>query len=108
MKIQKFIYFPVSMLILSSSIREVFAQEEPRRLGELFGIFESLGRYIMPLAGLVCVVFIIIGGYMWMVAAGDPGKIKQAQGTLTWAVIGLILILLSVAIVEALRKGIGV
>lgn len=108
MKIQKLISVPVSMLIFGLPFGRVFAEEGPRRLEELFGIFESLGKYIMPLAGLVCVVFIIIGGYMWMIAAGDPGRIKQAQGTLTWAIIGLVLILLSVAIVEVLRRAVGV
>ena len=46
----------------------------------------------MPIGGLVAVIMIIISGYMWMIAAGDPQKTKQAQGTITWTVIGLMVL----------------
>lgn len=83
----------------------VFAQEDnPKKIGELFGVLDNVFKYIFPLAGLICVVFIIIAGYMWMSAAGDPSRIKTAQGTLTWAIIGLIVVLLAVAIIEVIVK----
>ncbi len=83
----------------------VFAQEDkPKEIGELFGVLDNVLKYIFPLAGLICVVFIIIAGYMWMSAAGDPSKIKTAQGTLTWAIIGLVVVLLAVAVIEVIVK----
>ena len=30
---------------------------------------------------------------MWIVSGGDPGRVKQAQGTLTWAIFGLVIVL---------------
>ena len=36
----------------------------------------------------------------WIASAGDPSKIKQAQGTLTWAIIGLVFVLVSVLVVR--------
>ncbi len=59
---------------------------------------------IFPLAGVICVVFIIIGGYMWIASAGDPAKVKQAQGTLTWAIIGLVFVMVSVLIVRTVIR----
>lgn len=79
----------------------------PPKISELFspsGPLERVLAIIFPLAGLVCVIFIIIAGYMWMSAAGDPARIKVAQSTLTWAIIGLIVILLAVAIIEVIVK----
>jgi len=79
----------------------------PPKLSVLFseyGPLERIFAIIFPLAGLVCVIFIIIGGYMWMSAAGDPARIKTAQNTLTWAIIGLIVVLLAVAIIEVIIK----
>lgn len=96
-----------NLLVLAPSLiaSPVFAQEdEPKKIGELFGVFDNVFDYIFPLAGLICVVFIIIGGYMWMSAAGDPARIKTAQGTLTWAIIGLIVVLLAVAIIQVVIK----
>lgn len=83
----------------------VFAQgEEPRRIGDLFGVLDNVFNYVFPLAGLICLIFIIIGGYMWMSAAGDPARIKTAQNTLTWAIIGLVVVLLAIAIIEIIVK----
>jgi hypothetical protein len=73
-----------------------------------FGSILDRGMQIaFYLAGGVCVVFIIMGGYMWMISAGDPSKVKQAQGTLTWAVIGLVIILLAVVILKVITTFIG-
>jgi hypothetical protein len=30
---------------------------------------------------------------MWIVSGGDPSRVKQAQGTLTWAILGLVIVL---------------
>lgn len=65
-------------------------------------ILDNVMNIVFPAAGLICVVFIIIGGYMWIASAGDPSKIKQAQGTLTWAIIGLVFVLISVLVVRTI------
>lgn len=45
---------------------------------------------------------VIVGGYMWIVSGGDPARKQQAQGTLTWAVIGLVLLFLIYGILKAI------
>ncbi len=84
----------------------VFAEdvEPPKEIDELFGVLDNVFNYVFPFAGLICVIFIIIGGYMWMSAAGDPSRVKTAQNTLTWAIIGLIVVLLAVAVIEVITK----
>jgi len=52
-------------------------------------------KYIFPLAGLICFAFVVKGGYMWMMSSGDPEKVKQAQGTITWSVIGLVIVVVA-------------
>lgn len=61
-------------------------------------------KYIFPLAGLICFLFIVKGGYMWMISAGDPDKVKQAQGTLTWSVIGLVFVIVARLLLSAVMK----
>jgi len=72
----------------------VFAQEKPPEINELFDSVDKIMSYLLPVAGLIAVTFVVIGGYMWMISAGDPTRTKQAQGTLTWALLGLLFILL--------------
>lgn len=84
-------------------VSPIFAQssdEDPHELNKLFDIVDKIIEFIFPFASFVAVVFIIMGGYMWISSSGDPAKIKQAQGTLTWAIIGLIFTLLTPAILR--------
>lgn len=94
----KYIYFLSGLLLVSP----VFAQEPPRLTdGTLATLVDKLLSYLFPLAGLICVIFIIQGGYMWMISAGDPARVKQAQGTLTWAVIGFIFVMVIFTVLNA-------
>ena len=52
------------------------------------------------LAGIVAVVFIIIGGISYSISAGDSGKISKEKDTILYAVIGLIVVLVSFIIVQ--------
>lgn len=62
--------------------------------------------YVM--AAVVAVAYIIFGGYSWMVASGDPQKLKKAQDTLVYAVVGLIVVIISGLIVKFVANLLGV
>lgn len=79
----------------------VFAQEPPR-LGVLGEAVDKILGYIFPAGVLIAVIMVIVGGYMWIVSGGDPARKQQAQGTLTWAVIGLVLLFLIYGILKAI------
>lgn len=54
-------------------------------------------------AGIIIVVFMLIwAGIQWSSSAGDKQKLASARGRLTWAIIGLIIILLSFGIIGAI------
>ena len=55
---------------------------------------------IIAVAGIVAVIFIIIGGVQYMTSTGDPGKTKKAKDSILYALIGLIICALSFAIVN--------
>lgn len=89
----------IPFLLLSFfSLSPVFAADDPPEIsGEMIEnlLDNVIYRYIFPIAGLICFLFIVKGGYMWMMSSGDPDKIKQAQGTLTWSVIGLVFVIIA-------------
>jgi type IV secretory pathway VirB2 component (pilin) len=111
MKIINKIFFSLLSLFIASPI---FAQsgpggeavsDKPPTLGAgIDTILDKVMTLIFPIAGIVCVVFIIIGGYTWIASAGDPAKVQQAQGTLTWAIIGLVFVLIAALIVSTITK----
>lgn len=83
----------------------VFADDPPSFAdGNLEELVNNILGYLFPIAGIICLIFIVQGGYMWIISAGDPDRIKQAQGTLTWAVLGLIFVMLIYALLEILLR----
>jgi len=56
-------------------------------------------QWVLGFLGLVAVIFIIYGGVVWMTAGGNADKVTKAKKIITRAVIGLIIVLLSWAIV---------
>lgn len=49
-------------------------------------------------AGIICVVIIIVAGFMYVTSAGNAASVKKAKDAITGAVIGLIFIMLAFAI----------
>lgn len=54
---------------------------------------ESVGlivRGLLGFAGVLAVIFVIIGGVRIIAAAGNEEQVKQGKQTLLWAVLGLV------------------
>lgn len=64
--------------------------------------------YAIIVAGFLSVVFIFIGGISFILSGGQEEKIKQAVSTIRYAIIGLIVTVLSVIIVNTIGKIIGI
>ena len=60
----------------------------------------SIINVAMGLLGMVVVILILAGGFMWMIAAGDADKIKKAKGLIFGGIIGLAIILSAYAIAQ--------
>lgn len=55
---------------------------------------------IIGVASFISVIWIIIGGVNYMTSSGDPNKTKKARDTILYACIGLVICVLSFAIVN--------
>lgn len=53
---------------------------------------------IIGIAGLVAVVFVVIGGIQYMTSTGDAAKVQKAKNTILYALIGLVICALAFAI----------
>ncbi|MBU1953650.1 hypothetical protein KKH03_01610 [Patescibacteria group bacterium] len=63
--------------------------------------------YAIIVAGLLSVIFIFVGGISFILSGGKEDKIKQAVSTIRYAIIGLIVTVLSVVIVGTVGRVIG-
>jgi len=57
-------------------------------------------RYFLGFLGIIALIIIIYGGFVWMTSAGNPEKVTLAKRILTSAVIGLVIILSAFMIVS--------
>jgi len=71
-----------------------------------------IGKVILTVLSLIGVIFLILmiyGGYLWMTAAGADEKIKRSQSMISSAVIGLVVVVAAYAIssfvMTSLEKG---
>lgn len=56
--------------------------------------------WLLSFAGVVALFLVIIGGFKFMTSGGDQKAVDGAKKTITWAIIGLVFILLSFTIVN--------
>lgn len=55
-------------------------------------------NWVYGFSGVVAAGFIVYGAVLYVMAQGDPGKIKQASQTIVYSIIGLVVILLAAGI----------
>ena len=66
-------------------------------------------NYALTFLGIVAVLIIVFGGFTYITAAGAQDKVDNAKKMIMYAIVGIIIILLSFAIVNTvLQAGAGV
>ncbi len=78
------------------------------KLTDLEGVFERVVQLLLELAGIILLITIIIGGFKYLTAGGEPEKVKSAQKTLSYAIGGFILLALSFLILRLIQQFTGV
>lgn len=52
------------------------------------------------LAGIVAVLVIVIGGVRYVASNGDSGQVQSAKNMVTYAIVGLVVIIMAAAITQ--------
>ncbi|MBI2596299.1 hypothetical protein HYW46_06210 [Candidatus Daviesbacteria bacterium] len=97
-------------------MQEVFAQcpgpdcppGSPPRLTIISYFLSNIISFALLLAGIVAVYFIIISGIKLITSGGDQIKVHEAKQSITYALVGLIIILLSFTIIKVFSVVTGV
>ena len=67
---------------------------------DLISDMNKIINVVIGVLGVVAVAVVIYGGFLFLTAQGDPGKIKKGKDSITWGIIGLIIALLSWSIIN--------
>jgi choline-glycine betaine transporter len=72
------------------------------------GIIGSVVSLLLGLSGLIAMLFIIIGGYQYLTSGANEELAKTGKKTLTNAIIGLVIIIMSYVIIYITLGTLGV
>ena len=66
-------------------------------------MFLNVLQAVMALSGVALFVMLVVGGYTFLLSGGDQKKLEAARGTLTNAIIGLVVIVCAFLIIRTLQ-----
>lgn len=72
--------------------------------GSIFETIQLINKYLWFSIAVVCMWVLVFGGIKLMTAQGDEKKMEQANKILTWALIWIVISLLSYAIVRIITN----
>ncbi len=64
------------------------------------GIFRTITNVMLFLIGAISVIMLIIGGIRYVVSGGDSTAVTNAKNTILYAVVGIVVAILSFAVVN--------
>jgi len=106
--------FITLIFLISLYARAVFAAEPPitnpisaESFSQLFG---QMMNYFRTIAGTIAVLFIIIGGVMYMVSGANKTVTERAKKTIIFAIVGLVIVIaapLFLSDIQLVLKGSG-
>lgn len=82
------------------------ADDMPADLVGPDGVFNKITSTILYAVGIVSVIMLIYGGLRYVMSGGDSKKVTDAKNTILYAIIGLIIAVLSYAIVHFVLQAI--
>ena len=71
----------------------------PYNTGGVIGVVTNVADFLLGLIGLVAVIAFVIAGFQYLTAYGDEKVVEKAKHTMTYAVMGLAVVLLAVTII---------
>lgn len=82
--------------------------DEPAKLTDLERYFTRIVGVLLELGGIALLITIIIGGFQYITAGGNPQQAESAKKTLTYAIGGFVVLALSFLILKLIEQFTGV
>lgn len=76
---------------------------DPLKLDDKAPVADLVSRLVKAFLGIVGIIALVIflyGGFLWLTAGGNSSKIEEGRNMFVWAVLGLVVIFSSYAIVS--------
>ncbi len=85
--------------------KEVGLKFSGQNIGDV--ISELTKNYVLLIAGLLLLIYLIIGGFQYLTSSGDPKKTQEAQAKITQALLGFFIVFGAFWLVQLLASILG-
>jgi len=75
--------------------------------GKLGNVLSSLLTYVFPIAGLILLVMLILGGFELLTSGGNPDTVKAGQGKVVSALIGFLIVFVAWWLMQIIETVLG-
>jgi hypothetical protein len=110
---KKNIYFYIFLAFLFLESNLTFALKLDNPLGSqgvttIPGLVDKIIDFLIQLSAPVVTIMILVGAFKMLTAGGNTDKFKEGKKTITYAVIGLAIILISKGITSIVKDFLGI
>jgi len=81
---------------------------DPAQISDIVGIIAKIISLLAPAAAIAVFVMILVAGFQFLTSGGDPKSVAAARTTLTYAIIGVILVVVVWLILTLIEAVTGV
>jgi hypothetical protein len=78
--------------------------ENPTGVNNTTVLVTNVVNWLLGITSAIVILFLVVGGIMYVTAAGDEQKTDQAKKIITYCIIGLFIILISYSVVLTLNS----
>ena len=75
---------------------------------DIGSLFTTILPYVFGLAGILLLIYLVMGGLQLMTSQGDPKAAQSAQGKITNSLIGFIIVIIAASLVALLGQMLNV
>jgi len=99
----------LAMLLPSVAMAQLVGTPVPpgTARGDLASVILNIINYVLAIVGVVALAYLIYGGFRYITSGGNESVIEEAKGIIINAIIGIVVIGVSAAIVNFVVRGVG-
>ncbi|MBT7553447.1 hypothetical protein HN670_03185 [bacterium] len=97
---KKYLFLVSALLILPAHVQAVSLYNPLGNVDNLPALINNGIKGVLGIVGAVSLIMMVIGGVTWMTSAGNADRIRRGRDTLVWAIMGLLAVFLSYAIIN--------
>jgi cation transporter-like permease len=105
---KRFLFFPIAIPVAWAQEWSNPSGENPATIQDLTVIVQKIINIAIRLAGIAAFIMLIVGGFQYLTAGGDPKKTQAAGNVITYAIFGLVVVIAAWFILLFIHKFTGI